>query len=246
MPYRAIIAAMLAFACVFACAGCSPVSKAEFESDVAQVDAKSAEQSVPKSYTIKRVDGKAKWKRTPQMDIDNAQWLDAGGIAAHAQLCYDDEALYVHMWAEESDVLATYRKSDPVPDTYQDSCLEFFLAPVEGDERYVNFEFNANAAVRTEIGAERTERVALVPSGDTYSAKAKTTDEGWDLKFKLPYSFLRTLYPDFEAQSGVQMHGNFYKCGDNTAQKHYLTWSRVGSDTPDFHRPDSFGDLVFE
>ena len=39
---------------------------------------------------------------------------------------------------------------------------------------------------------------------------------------------------------------NFYKCGDNTTKKHYLTWNPVKTKNPDFHRPEYFGLLNFK
>jgi hypothetical protein len=39
------------------------------------------------------------------------------------------------------------------------------------------------------------------------------------------------------------LKGNFYKCGDLTAHPHFLSWSPVLTKTPDFHRPEFFGEL---
>ena len=40
--------------------------------------------------------------------------------------------------------------------------------------------------------------------------------------------------------------GNFYKCGSKTAHPHYVSWSAIDGDKPDFHRPDCFGKLWFK
>ena len=97
-----------------------------------------------KSYVIARVNSAPDWDEIDQLDIDDAEWGDSFGISAHAKLCYDDQALYVRMWADEQNVRATYMRDDPDAKCYEDSCLEFFLAPVVGDARYMNFEFNPN------------------------------------------------------------------------------------------------------
>jgi hypothetical protein len=39
--------------------------------------------------------------------------------------------------------------------------------------------------------------------------------------------------------------GNFYKCADDTAFKHYLSWNPILTPNPDFHRPEFFGELRF-
>ena len=198
-----------------------------------------------KTYTITRVDQAPDWSAVPQLDIDKVQWTDDYGIRAHAQLCYDSEALYVRMWAEEQDVRATYTTDDPLPKCYEDSCLEFFFQLSEKDARYMNFEFNPNAALCCEIGTEKQNRVVLVPPSDALTPTANRTDDGWDLTYRLPFEFLRMFYPEFSAEPGVQIRGNLYKCGNLTAHKHYLSWNPVESDTPNFHLPSSFGVLVF-
>lgn len=196
-------------------------------------------------YTISRRDGEPSWEGVPVLDIDHQAWLEPVDIAAHAQLCYDDEALYVRMWAEEENVRAEYPKDDPLAKTYEDSCLELFVAPVDGDDRYLNFEFNPNCAVGAQIGTTKTDRVRIIPDNDPYQAVSTRTEDGWEIEFQLPFDFIRTFYPGFSPESGMQMRGNLYKCGNLTVQKHYIAWSPVGSETPNFHLPEYFGVLAF-
>lgn len=199
----------------------------------------------PRSYTVQRVEGDIDWDGVPQLDIDQAQWLDPAGITAHAQLCYDDDALHVRMWAEEEHVRAEYQRTDPFPKCYEDSCLEFFIAPMAGDDRYMNLEFNPNCAVCSEIGTQKSGRVRLIPTDDVFRASSSYTADGWEIVYELPFEYIRTFYPGFSAGPGVQVRGNFYKCGNLTEHKHYLSWNPVDSDTPNFHVPASFGVLVF-
>lgn len=44
----------------------------------------------------------------------------------------------------------------------------------------------------------------------------------------------------------MQLRGNFYKCGNLTKQKHYLSWNAIESDTLNFHKPECFGVLKLE
>ena len=199
-----------------------------------------------KSYTIARVDGAPNWDEIDQLDIDDAEWGDSFGISAHAKLCYDDQALYVRMWADEKDIRATYTPDDPDAKCYEDSCLEFFLAPVEGDARYMNFEVNPNCAVCNEIGTQKADRERLHPTADMLDATSSRIDGGWEVSYRIPFDYLQSFYPDFAPEPGAQMRGNFYKCGNLTANKHYLVWNHVDSDTPNFHVPESFGTLVLE
>ena len=81
---------------------------------------------------------------------------------------------------------------------------------------------------------------------DVYEASSARTESGWEITYKIPFDFIRQLYPDFTAESGTVLRGNFYKCGNLTANKHYLSWSPTDSDTPNFHMPECFGELVLE
>ena len=199
-----------------------------------------------KSYTITRVDGQPDWNSIAQLDIDDSPWTDSFGISAHAQLCHDDQALYVHMWAEEQDIRATYTAEDLLANPFEDSCLEFFLSPVADDARYLNFEFNPNCALCNEIGAQKQDRPRLLPTSETLNASSSRTPDGWEITYQVPFDYIRTLYPAFNPEPGMRMRGNFYKCGNLTANKHYLAWNHVDSETPNFHVPESFGTLVIE
>ena len=56
-------------------------------------------------------------------------------------------------------------------------------------------------------------------------------------------AFFRTAIIGFD---GMRMKGNFYKCGDHLQKPHFLSWNPIHVDRPDFHRPEFFGELVFE
>lgn len=198
------------------------------------------------SYTITYVEGSPDWGKIPYVELENQQWTDPVNINAYAQLCYSDDALMVHMWAEEENIRATYPKSDVLGHTYEDSCLEFFFSPVAGDARYMNFEYNPNGCVCVQVGTGREDRIRMAFEDDIFEAEPRRTEDGWEITYSIPFSFLKNLYPDFQAESGEEISGNFYKCGNLTVQKHYISWNPIDSETPDFHRPEDFGRLIFE
>ncbi|MDE6269894.1 MAG: hypothetical protein K2M12_03440, partial [Muribaculaceae bacterium] len=45
---------------------------------------------------------------------------------------------------------------------------------------------------------------------------------------------------------GKQLRANFYKCGDLLSTPHFLSWNRVDTPHPDFHRPEYFGAIKFD
>ena len=100
------------------------------------------------------------WESLPKAEISNVQWIDAPGIQAWAQLCYDQEYLYVRLEAVEEHILARYTgDNDPV---CNDSCLEFFFASREEGIRYFNMEVNPNGACYFGYGKLRNERCRLL------------------------------------------------------------------------------------
>ena len=64
------------------------------------------------------------------------------------------------------------------------------------------------------------------------------------MTYQIPGDFLRMYMPEFDFTGSAA--GNFYKCGDQTQVPHYLAWSSLTCDTPDYHRRGDFGTLVFD
>lgn len=165
---------------------------------------------------------------------------------AEARLARDDQALYLRLRVDEKNPLITWRRhQDPV---YQDSCLEFFVMPNPGHSaRYINFEFNAAGAVLSAYGEGRQDRTALIAEdllGLTIHIGILTDPRpAWQVSCRIPRIILEKYCGLIDWRSGHAMAGNFYKCGDQTAEPHYGCWNLVVK--PDFHRPEDFGRLVF-
>lgn len=196
------------------------------------------------TYLIKRCSQPINWDQIPALSISNYLWMEPLSISANAQLCYDDEALYVHMWATEKNILAEQDGPTGLPNL--DSCLEFFFSPDPEDSRYFNFEFNPLVCVNVGFGYDRYKHVRLLRDGEFFQAKVNCTENGWEIFYQIPYDFIRWFFPGFSPASGDQMRANFYKCGDHTAEPHYIAWNPVTQENPDFHVPTFFGTLYFE
>lgn len=183
------------------------------------------------------------WSAVPVAELRHTGWLEEAPIRAWAQLCCDDSALWVRMEAEEAPVRATL--SEPLDEVYTDSCLEFFLAPDVSDSRYINFEFNPLGNVYLGFGSTRPTRVRQIVADREalFLPKPFMTERGWGIVYRIPFAFIRNYFPDFRPYG--EMAGNFYKCGDLTPRPHYLSWMKMNTDTPDFHRRQDFGVLRF-
>ena len=195
-----------------------------------------------KPYTIRVVTGEPDWTAVPRLEVSNILWTPDWGIRAFGQFCHDAEYLYVHLRAVEQDIRAEH--TAPLSMVCEDSCLEFFFMP-EGEERYLNFEINPNGCLHIGFGRNRNDRERIVPENPEKLFRIRTarTAEGWETRYRIPAAFLRKYFPGF-AFSGI-MKANVYKCGDKTVHPHYLAWQPVGTPTPDYHRPEYFGEMAF-
>ena len=133
---------------------------------------------------------------------------------------------------------------------WEDSCCEFFASDPH-DGTYYNFEMNC---IGTLLGAKRRnredcthyppERLADVTRYSTLARKQRYLSGkifGWSVGMAVPLEMIG-IDPSHLPSS---IRANFYKCADKTAHPHFLAWNRVVSPTPDFHRPDFFGELLF-
>ena len=156
--------------------------------------------------------------------------------------------IYLHFEVEEKEK-RTSHFSDNAP-VWQDSCVEFFVA-LPSEEEYLNFEFNslgyclaARRKSREEYILFSSEQLALIervpgPADNCPEASGKPA-QAWSLTIYLPFVLLGL---DCECLPPV-LKANFYKCCSACSEKHYLSWSPVHSEKPDFHRPQDFGHLL--
>jgi hypothetical protein len=209
------------------------------------------------SYTVRRVEdfgtdesGPEPWASLAPIPVDRYLWLTNGyRPLVEARLCWSARFLYVKFRVGEKRAPVRYTKfQDPV---YKDSCVEFFvdMFPVRR-LGYVNFEMNAAGVLLAAFGPDRDHRKPLWPedlagmsviSGEELWPEA---GDNWHVEYKVPLALFRKLYGE-EVTPGHRAAANFYKCGDETAIPHYGAWSPVGTPTPDFHRPEFFGEIVF-
>ncbi len=210
------------------------------------------------SYTVRRVEdfgyeesGPMPWDGIPALAVDHYLWLTNGyRPRVEAQLCWSERFLYVKFRVAEKPAPPRYtRFQDPV---YKDSCVEFFVdAFPEKKLGYVNFEMNSGGALLAAFGPDRDHRQPLWPedlAGFSVHAGSEAwagVADDWAVWYNIPLELFRKLYGDAIAP-GRRAAANFYKCGDDMPLPHYGAWSPVGTPKPDFHRPEYFGQLIFE
>lgn len=195
-----------------------------------------------KTWKIPRAEETPDWDAVPELEVSEILWLPDCGIRAFGRFCYNAESLHIRLRAVEENIRAEY--TAPLSRVCEDSCLEFFFMP-EGEDRYFNFEINPNGCPYIGFGRSRQDRVVLYrqDAKQLFGIHTQKTPDGWEAAYRVPLSFLRLFWPDFSFTGSLR--ANVYKCGEQTAREHYLSWNPVSSETPDFHRPTDFGVMTF-
>lgn len=189
--------------------------------------------------------------RGAAFDIDQVCWPDqfpyrpfCGGKLAHDGRSL---AMIFHVWG--LDLRA--RNLTDNGRQWEDSTCEFFVAdPVDGT--YYNFELNCvgrllggkgvcrqNRLVRPLTDLAQIRRWSSLPLQEV---EENGSLQGWAVAMVIPF----TLMGFAPGETPKHLKVNFYKCADMTDHVHYLSWSRVGCPSPDFHRPEYFGELTLD
>ena len=129
----------------------------------------------------------------------------------------------------------------------EDSCLEFFFQPVAGDPRYINMEFNSKGCLFLGMGTSLEDLIRLLPLEEVpqlFCPEIRMIPGGWEIFYRIPYRFIRQLFPAFAPQPGTQIRANCYACSDLTQPHYYLSWNPVATDSFTFHRSSCFGNMI--
>jgi hypothetical protein len=120
----------------------------------------------------------------------------------------------------------------------------------EGEKNYRNFECNALGAMLAACRESRDtaqnleQDVKSIVRHTTichrYKENGKQVSD-WTLYLEIPKKALG--FAENESLSGQKIRANFYKCGDNTSEPHFLSWSPIALPEPNFHAPEFFGML---
>lgn len=163
---------------------------------------------------------------------------------------YTNDAVLLHYKVTEKSVRAHYGKDDdPV---YKDSCVEFFISP-GGDQIYYNLECNCIGTIlfgggepgnRDRADAEVMNTIGRWAGLGTAPFDERIGQTEWEVALVVPFT---AFYKHrLSSLSGQDIRANFYKCGDDLTTPHFLSWSPIRVERPNFHLPAFFGVLHFE
>jgi hypothetical protein len=163
---------------------------------------------------------------------------------------HDDRGIFLQFQVEERHIRALAQ--EPQGEVWKDTCVEFFASP-DGNDLYYNFEFNGIGTTRLSVGHGRHDRrkaplevltqVQVQSSLGQAPFGIRSGDFKWTLEAYIPCAAF--FEHRLSGLNGQQWRVNFYKCGDELPEPHYLVWNPIHTPAPDYHRPEYFGELVF-
>jgi hypothetical protein len=200
---------------------------------------------------------KPQWQKIEAIDIKNYMGeLSAFKPAVQAKMMYSNENIYIIFRVSDQYVYCiTKNINGPV---WEDSAVEFFFAPDTSlPLSYFNLEINCggtplmhyNLIPRKEfkkISIEDIEKIEIAHSLPKIVDPEITEPVTWTIEYRIPIDVLRKYSNVTQPKPGIIWRANFYKIADKTSNPHYLTWSKVDNDKPNFHLPQFFGILKFE
>jgi hypothetical protein len=188
--------------------------------------------------------------KLPRQAMAETPWPDAKEKPeAWFSIGYNKGCIFLRYDVKEQSVQARYRETnDPV---YKDSCVELFIA-FNGEEAYYNLEFNCLGTCLAGFGLNQHNRkllakhtIARIRRHATLQAVNSAPQHiNWQLTMAIPAEvFSEHHFTDF---AGEKAKVNFYKCGDELPEPHYLAWSSIQHPHPNFHLPEFFGEMRFQ
>lgn len=173
--------------------------------------------------------------------IDHYQWTkDVGPKAFGKMALLDGFGLVISMTAIESDPLRSYTEDDdPV---YKDSALEAFLnfAPNQEEQRYLNFEMNANGALLSQFGTAKSRKSLSTLTSVKATCEAKIEEDSWHVILKIPMELICSMYEINPLQRGESFTCNFFKICGAPGKEHFGSYAPIDNATPNFHLPEFF------
>lgn len=182
------------------------------------------------------------YRALDEAKLDSFPWDENGyRPTACARVGWNSAGLHVLMYADEPTVRAEV--TEVGGEVCEDSCLEFFLAPKEGNPLYFNCEVSPLPTVHFGVGAGRYGREVYKETPVGMNAlSSKHEGSWWAVSYTIPAELLAERF-GLTLQSGLKMRGNFYKCGDLTEHPHYGMFQPYDLPEADYHRPELFAEL---
>ena len=200
----------------------------------------------------------AAWENIPELEVSH--YRNEGSAhrpGTQCKLLYDQDRIYGIFRVEDKHVRCVHTGFQS--EVYKDSCVEFFVQP-RATGGYFNFEFNCGGALLasyitdpTRIAGKVREFIPLTPEDDLQIKRYSnlppivepeiTRQITWFLGFSSPFAVMEKHIGALVEADRKEWRANFYKCGNETSQPHWASWSPLSE--LNFHLPADFGKIQF-
>ncbi len=189
--------------------------------------------------------------RTDSTPVDTINWpVFNYQPKVNFRIGHTNREIWLKFEVQEKYILA--RETRTNGEVYKDSCVEFFIS-VDG-KNYYNFEFSCIGTIHLAHGAGRGNRrfvdpeiirkIEIESTLGNQPFEEKTGNFVWEMTIRIPVECL--AFDPLQSLAGLKGTANFYKCGDGSSMPHYITWNPINTESPDYHRPEFFGKILFE
>lgn len=189
----------------------------------------------------------------PENKIEQVNWPESypSKPVASFKIAHNGTHLFLQYFVEENEILAKVNEDNGA--VWTDSCVEFFMQ-IGNSPYYYNLELSCIGKAlfgyrkgRKDVvygDLEVMSSIKRYPSLGLEPFDKEQGDFKWDLLVVIPVSaYWQSGLKTFK---DINAHANFYKCGDDLAEPHYLSWSPISTEKPNFHSPLFFCELIFE
>lgn len=183
-------------------------------------------------------------------DVTNANWsADYPYKPAFSfRMAHTSQSLIIEYHVREASIASVAGRDNGR--VWEDSCCEFF-SQLPGDDFYYNMECNCTGRLLIGCGPVREDRqlaaASVLNKVQRWSSLGSDDialvegDFSWNMVLIIPKD--AWFQSNVQSFDGMKMKANIYKCGDKLSQPHFLSWNKIDIETPDFHRPDFFGEM---
>jgi hypothetical protein len=205
-------------------------------------------------YIIAKVnDNQPDWQLIDSLNINGYPWYKSGTKQqTQVKLAADQENLFIQIIAQDKHSFAKQTELNHMR-VCEDSCVEFFFSPSgKLGSSYVNLEVNCCGTLHLAYGTNREKRkfislatanlIRCQASINTPVKMESEHDDEWRIDITLPFIAIEQLTG--ARVNKEKWYANFYRCGGQT-EPQYAVWHDIKVSTPDYHRPEYFGELAF-
>ena len=183
-------------------------------------------------------------------DVTNANWsADYPYKPAFSfRMAHTSQSLIIEYRVREASIASVAGRDNGR--VWEDSCCEFF-SQLPGNDFYYNMECNCTGRLLIGCGPVREGRhlapASVLDKVQRWSSLGSDDialiegDFSWNMVLIIPKD--AWFQSNVQSFDGMKMKANIYKCGDKLSQPHFLSWNKIDIETPDFHRPDFFGEM---